>query len=138
MSGFLLDASVVLASIDASDQNSDAARELLVGDALDLASLDLVRYEIANVVAVSWQKPDLASAVLAIAETLGGPNGLIRSEMSLLMAACEIAEKHSISVYDAAYVVAARTSGRTLVSCDERDLISNGLAVLPSDALAGL
>jgi predicted nucleic acid-binding protein len=39
-----------------------------------------------------------------------------------------------ISVYDAAYVAAADECGHHIVSCDERDLVSKGLAVLPTNA----
>jgi len=45
-----------------------------------------------------------------------------------------LADEHAISVYDAAYVAAARESGRSLVSCDVRDLVSKGLAELPDAA----
>lgn len=37
----------------------------------------------------------------------------------------------TISVYDAAYAAAADEGGHRLVSCDERDLVSKGLAMLP-------
>ena len=46
----------------------------------------------------------------------------------------EIAERHTISVYDAAYAAAADEGGHRLISCDERDLVSKDLAALPEDA----
>ena len=48
-------------------------------------------------------------------------------------------ERHiaAISVYDAAYVAAARGWDSQLVSCDVRDLVSRGLACLPGDAPSG-
>jgi predicted nucleic acid-binding protein len=48
------------------------------------------------------------------------------------MRAAELAEDHELSAYDAAYVAAAASAGRSLVSCDARDLVSKGLAVLPA------
>ena len=39
---------------------------------------------------------------------------------------------HGMSVHDAAYIAAARAMNGRLVSCDERDLVSKGLACLPA------
>lgn len=47
--------------------------------------------------------------------------------------AAAVADGHGISVYDAAYVVAARVAGGELVGCDLRDLVSRRLARLPRD-----
>lgn len=135
MKGLLLDSSVILAAFDSDDTNHKASHELLFGGPHDLASIDLLRYELANVTAISWSEPKSTRTVLAVAEALSGSAGLIASDMAMLGEAAQLAAEHSISVYDAAYVVAARAAGRDLVSCDERDLVSNGLALLPSDAL---
>jgi predicted nucleic acid-binding protein len=62
--------------------------------------------------------------------------GLVRVEASLIAHATTIAEEHGISVYDAAYVAAARASNGQLVSCDVRELVSRGLARLPGDAVS--
>lgn len=134
--GLLLDASTILAAIDSGDANHEAARELLYAAERDLLTLDLARYEVANVTTVSWSEPETTSTILAITETLGGRDGLIRSDMALLQTAAELASRHSISVYDAAYAAAAILTARQLVSCDQRDLVANGLAVLPAQALA--
>lgn len=130
--GLLLDASVILAAIDAGDAHHSAASSLLFAAGADLLTLDLARYEIANVTAVSWSEPEITSTALAITETLGGRDGLLRSSMALIQDASEIAHRQSISVYDASYVAAARATGRQLVSCDQRDLVSKRLAVMPS------
>jgi predicted nucleic acid-binding protein len=53
-----------------------------------------------------------------------------------LTRAAQIAERHSISVYDATYVATVQELGYRLVSCDEKDLVSTGLAILPEDAVA--
>jgi hypothetical protein len=50
----------------------------------------------------------------------------------LLSRAATLADEHTISVYDAAYVAAADQAGGTLVSCDVRDLVSKGLASSPA------
>ena len=42
--------------------------------------------------------------------------------------------RHSMTAYDAAYAAAAEEGGHHLVSCDKRDLVSKGLAVLPDGA----
>ena len=57
--------------------------------------------------------------------------GLVRVDAHLLEDAAAVADEHGISVYDAAYVAAARAVSGRLVSCDVRDLVSRGLAVLP-------
>lgn len=51
----------------------------------------------------------------------------------MLARAAELAEQHTISVYDAAYVAAASQAGATLVTCDTRDLAGKGLASSPTD-----
>lgn len=45
-----------------------------------------------------------------------------------------IADRHGLSVCDAAYVVGARTAGAQLVSGDLRDLVSRDLALTPDQA----
>ena len=66
-------------------------------------------------------------------ERLADDGGVLLSTDTLLTRAAEIAERHTISVYDAAYA-AADEGGHRLVSCDERDLVSKGLAALPASA----
>jgi len=133
VSGLLLDASVVLAALDPEDVNHEASSALLHDESRDLATIDLARYEVANVTVTRWRDPDRAPVALAVVETLGGRDGLIRSDMPLVVAASEISASNAISMYDSSYVAAARATGRQLVSCDERDLVSNGLAVHPAD-----
>jgi hypothetical protein len=58
--------------------------------------------------------------------------GVVPSTTSLLSRAAKLADEHTISVYDAAYVAAADQGGGTLVSCDIRDLVSKGLASSPA------
>jgi|GEM_PF-3727627 len=58
--------------------------------------------------------------------------GIVRSTSSLLASAAAFAHEHDLSVYGSAYVVTARGMGHHLLSCDVRDLVSRGLATLPS------
>jgi predicted nucleic acid-binding protein len=134
----LLDASVLLAAFDPDDANHEASRALLESEADALGTLDLARYEVTNVAVRAWRSPEAVAPLLAVIDRLGEDGGVIASTGSLLSRAAEIAERHSISAYDAAYVAAAADVGHRLVSCDERDLVSRGLAVLPADALEAL
>jgi len=131
VSTFLLDASVILAAFDSDDANHDASRAILGESEATLATLDLVRYEVTNIAVRSWRSPARASALLEAIERIAEDGGVMVSTSALLTRAAEIAEEHSISVYDAAYVAASRQGDRVLISCDVRDLISKGLAVAP-------
>jgi predicted nucleic acid-binding protein len=127
----LLDASVVLSAFDPDDDRHQAARSLLADDSVSLATLDLARYEVANVAVRSWRRPRAALRLLETIERLGQDGGVVASNQSLLARATELAEEHEISVHDATYVAAVETGDRRLVSCDRRDLVSKGLAALP-------
>jgi predicted nucleic acid-binding protein len=130
----LLDASVLLAAFDPEDDHHIPARTLLEDVETTLATLDLVRYEVANVAVRAWCAPESVAPLLAAIERLTDDGGVVGSTDTLLTKATEIAERHTISVYDAAYAAAADAGGLQLVSCDERDLVSKGLAVLPASA----
>jgi predicted nucleic acid-binding protein len=130
----LLDASALLAAFDPDDQNHDAARTLLENDEVALATLDLARFEVTNVAVRAWRAPESVTPLLAAIDRLADDGGVVTSTADLLSRAAEIAERHSISVYDAAYAAAASNGGHKLISCDKRDLVSRGLAVLPADA----
>jgi predicted nucleic acid-binding protein len=130
----LLDASVLLAAFDPEDDHHESARDLLQGDAVTLATLDLARYEVANVAVRAWRAPESVGPLLAAVERLADDGGVVASTDTLLLKATEIAERHTISVYDAAYAAAADEGGHRLVSCDERDLVSKDLAVPPASA----
>jgi len=130
----LLDASVLLAAFDPEDDHHEPARALLEGEETTLATLDLARYEVANVAVRAWRSPDSVAPLLAAVERFVDDGGVLASTATLLARAAEIAERHTISVYDAAYAAAADEGGHRLVSCDERDLVSKSLAVLPASA----
>ena len=134
MTALLLDASVLLAAFDPEDGHHEPARALLEDDEATLATLDLARYEVANVAVRAWRAPESVAPLLATIERLADDGGVVPSTDTLLERAAEIAERHTISVYDAAYAAAADESGHRLISCDERDLVSRGLAALPASA----
>ena len=134
MTTLLLDASVLLAAFDPEDDHYEPARGLLEDEETTLATLDLARYEVANVAVRAWRSPDSVAPLLAVVERLADDGGVLASTGTLLARAAEVAERHTISVYDAAYTAAADEGGHRLVSCDERDLVSKGLAVLPASA----
>jgi len=129
----LLDASVLLAAFDPEDDHHESARTILEDEDATLATLDLARYEVANVAVRAWRAPESVAPLLATIERLADDGGVIPSTDTLLKKASEIAERHTISVYDAAYAAAADEGGHELVSCDQRDLVSRGLAALPTD-----
>jgi predicted nucleic acid-binding protein len=131
---FLLDASVLLAGFDPDDDHHGPARELLEDEEANLATLDLARYEVANVAVRAWRSPDSVAPLLVAIDRLADDGGVLASTGTLLTRATEVAERYAISVYDAAYAAAADESGHRLVSCDERDLVSKDLAVLPNSA----
>jgi predicted nucleic acid-binding protein len=130
----LLDASVLLAAFDPEDHHHKPARALLESEEVTLATLDLARYEVANVAVRAWRAPDSVAPLLAVVERLADDGGVLPSTDTLLTRAAEIAERHTIPVNDAAYAAAADQGGHRLVSCDERDLVSKGLAALPASA----
>jgi predicted nucleic acid-binding protein len=134
VTSLLLDASVLLAAFDPDDENHEPSRNLLEAEVVSLATLDLARYEVTNVAVRAWRAPASVAALLAVIERLADDGGIFLSTDALLSRAAEIAEHHTISVYDAAYAAAADEGGRHLVSCDARDLVSKGLASLPADA----
>lgn len=136
MTVWFVDASVVLASEDPDDENYGAAGQLLRGDE-PLATLDLAFYEVTNVAVGMWRDLPAAHRLRERVAALGDDGGLIRADTALLSRAAAVAEEHGISVYDAAYVAAARGWDAQLVSCDVRDLVSRRLARLPGDAASG-
>lgn len=133
MTTLLLDASVLLAAFDPEDDHYEPASALLVGAETTLATLDLARYEVANVAVRAWRAPESVAPLLGAVERLADDGGVLASTGPLLTQAAELAERHTISVYDAAYVAAASDADRRLVSCDQRDLVSKGLAIFPAN-----
>jgi predicted nucleic acid-binding protein len=134
LSGWFLDAGVLLARADAADSQHRFASALLrVPD--PLSTLDLAYYEVVNVALRGWRDAALAGDLRRAVATIDRDGGLVRMDEPLAAATAELAERHGLSAYDAAYVAAAGRLGVPLVSCDVRDLVEPGLAVTPAQAL---
>ena len=134
MTTLLLDASVLLAAFDPDDDHHKEARALLEDEEVTLATLDLSRYEVTNVAIRAWRAPGSVAPLLSAIDRIAEDGGVLASETGLLTRAAELAERHSISAYDAAYAAAAIEMGLRLISCDKRDLVSRRLATLPAAA----
>jgi predicted nucleic acid-binding protein len=132
-----VDASVVLGWYDVEDPYHAACVSIVTGEEWRLSTIDLVRLEVANVAVRSWRKPEAIGMLLEMVDRIGDDGGIVGMNTPLVTMAAHLAEVEGISVYDAAYVIGARKRGQVLVSCDERDLVSRGLAISPADALAG-
>jgi predicted nucleic acid-binding protein len=107
---------------------------LIREQAPSLNALDLTLYEVANAIGVKQGDANEANRVnrllLKCCRERVLPVGA-----ELVDSALRIAAEHGLTVYDAAYVAAARRHGMTLVSADIRDLVSKQLAVTPDAAL---
>jgi hypothetical protein len=79
-----------------------------------------------------WGELGGVTPLVEAIDRISGDGGVVPSTTSLLSRAAKLADEHTISVYDAAYVAAADQGGGTLVSCDIRDLVSKGLASSPA------
>jgi predicted nucleic acid-binding protein len=135
----LLDASVWLAVLDPDDDNHEAAAKLVQAAAVGtvtLAALDLTLYEVANVAVVRWRSQLDAERLVDLVR-LACTETLERAEDELLRLASALAAEHGLTVYDAAYVAAAKRRTWTLVSCDFADLVTPGLAIPPKVAAQG-
>jgi predicted nucleic acid-binding protein len=133
LSALVLDASTILAAFDRDDRNHKAAGALLADSEVTLVTLDLARYEVANVAIRAWRDPGLVPRLLETIDQIAGDGGVLGSSTVLLGRAAELAEEHGVSVYDAAYVATTTEGERTLVSCDTQDLVSKGLANTPEE-----
>jgi predicted nucleic acid-binding protein len=133
VSTLLLDASVILAAFDSDDDLHEPAQTVIADPAITLATLDLARYEVANVAVRAWREPARVAPLLEAIDRISADGGVIPATTVLLTRAAQLAEQHAISVYDAAYVAAASQAGSTLISCDARDLIGKELASSPAD-----
>jgi predicted nucleic acid-binding protein len=132
LSTLLLDASVILAAFDFDDELHEPSQALLADPDVTLSTLDLARYEAANVAVRDWSELGRVAPLLEAIDRISGDGGVIPCTTTLLSRAAKLADEHTISVYDAAYVAAADQGGSTLVSCDIRDLVSRGLASSPA------
>ncbi len=130
-----MDASVLLAAEDTDDAQYDAASALLRTGAL--ATLDLALYETTNVAIARWQDPEAAKRLTQRIWMIAELGILVRVDPELSEQIARLGVDHKLSTYDAGYVAGAQRLGVTLASCDERDLVSAGLAELPTAVIAG-
>jgi predicted nucleic acid-binding protein len=128
-----LDASVLLAAEDLDDPNQPAAAALLRTGAL--GTLDLAAYEVTNVAEVRWRDQQAGRRLRERVWAIGELGALVRVDRALSQRTAELSRRHALSAYDAAYVAAAERIGAPLASCDERDLVSRGLAQPPQKLL---
>jgi predicted nucleic acid-binding protein len=132
------DASVVLKWFHAEgEEEVEESRTLLdlhASGAIALSVLDLTAYEVGNALVRGAGAP--ASAAQAALEALA----LICPKLALSTAdladALTLAERHGLTVYDAAYAAMARNRGARLVTLD-RLLLDAGLGVRPSEVVQG-
>jgi predicted nucleic acid-binding protein len=88
---------------------------------------------VSNVAVCAWPDREAADRVRSMVAAIADDGGVVRAEPSLLEHGERIAAHHGIAVYDASYVAAAGASSARLASCDRRDLVSGGFAVLPAN-----
>lgn len=125
-----LDASVLLAAEDSDDEQHEASLALLRTGAL--ATIDLALYETTNVAITRWQDEAAAARLRQRIWTIAELGTLVRVDPPLGEDIAQLAQEHGLSSYDAAYLAGSRRLGITMASCDQRDLVSTGLAQLPS------
>ena len=128
-----LDASVLLAAEDLDDPNRQAAAALLKTGAL--GTLELAAYEVTNIAEVRWRDLGASRRLRDRVWAIGEFGALVRVDRMLGERTAEVSREHGLSAYDAAYVAGAERVGAPLASCDERDLVSRGLAKLPRELL---
>lgn len=129
----LFDASALLATGDPDSPQGEPTRALL-RSGRPAATIDLAAYEITNVAARQWRDHAAGQLILRRIWAIEQHGRLVRIDAELAASAADLAEQHGLTAYDAAYVAAARLLGATLVSCDVKDLVEPGFAVLPGDA----
>jgi predicted nucleic acid-binding protein len=130
----LLDASVWIAAFDRDDPFYGSARKLMLSRAHALGALDLALYEVSNVVGAVKGQGQLADRMCRLIVKRSRHN-LVRISPALAEQATKLAAEHALTVYDAAYLAAARRHGWTFVSSDLKDLVKPGLAVAPDKVL---
>lgn len=129
-----LDASVLLAAEDSDDPHHAAALALLRRG--DLATLDLAAYEVTDVADARWQDPAAGARLRERVGAIGELGVLVRADEALVQRTADLARTHGLTAYDAAYVAGAERVGAPLSSCDERDLVSRGLARTPHELIS--
>jgi predicted nucleic acid-binding protein len=129
----LVDASVWVSLVERESPYREAAAGLVREQGPSLNALDLTLYEVANAIGVKQGDANEASRVTRLLLRCCRDR-VLPVDAELVDSALQIAAEHGLTIYDAAYVAAARRHGMTLVSADIRDLVSKRLAVTPDAA----
>jgi predicted nucleic acid-binding protein len=101
-----------------------------------LSVLDLTFYEVGNAL-LRGRTGAGADQVAAVLEALDAICPTVRLEPEERRLAAELAERHDLTLYDAAYAAVARSRGATLATLD-RELLRAGLGTRPGELAARL
>lgn len=96
-----------------------------------LKVLDLTAYEVGNALLRGHAKAT-ASQVATVLEALAEICPAVRPDPDELRLAAELADRHALTLYDAAYAAVAENRGATLATLD-RALLKAGLGSRPSE-----
>lgn len=134
------DASVVLGWFhDEGEEEVSASRALLAAHqqrSIAMVVLDLTAYEVGNALLRGRVRAS-AQQVAIVLDALGEicpPVSPVAGELRL---AVELAERHDLTLYDAAYAAVAQRQGGMLATLD-RKLLRAGLGHRPSEIVARL
>lgn len=129
----LVDASVWVSLVERGSPYREAAAGLVREQGPSLNALDLTLYEVANAIGIKQGDANEASRVTRLLLRCCRDR-VLTVDAELVDSALQVAAEHGLTIYDAAYVAAARRHGMTLVSADIRDLVSKRFAVTPDAA----
>jgi predicted nucleic acid-binding protein len=134
------DASVALKWFHAEGEQEVAEARALLTEHKDrrvaLAVLDLTHYEIGNAL-LRGRAGASADQVATVLESLAEICPAIELDPEEFRLAAELAERHDLTMYDAAYAAAAKGREAALATSDD-DLVEAGLGTLPSKLVAKL
>lgn len=129
------DANVVLKWFHAEgEEEVTAARSLVAAHqarTVALYVLDLTAYEVANAL-LGGRARASASQIATVLEALAEICPAARPDFDELGLAAELAARHDLTLYDAAYAAVAENRGATLATLDG-ELLKAGLGCRPSE-----
>jgi len=134
------DASIALKWFhEAGEEDVPAARELLARHRdrqVVLHVLDLTFYEVGNALLRGHARAS-AHQIAEVLDALRQVVMVVSPDQDDLALAAELAERHELTLYDAAYGAVAQRRAALLVTLD-RELLAAGLGTAPSDVLTEL
>ena len=129
------DASVALKWFHAEgEEELEPARDLLAAHqsrTIALSVLDLTAYEVGNALLRGQAKAN-ADQVATVLDALAEICLAVRPDAAELRVAAELAARHDLTLYDAAYAAVAESRNATLVTLDQA-LLDAGLGTRPSE-----